>query len=123
MASRLAISVSRASLAETMSLDIFERAVNDLSDKDSSWWPFLWLRPDKSKRLSLTRLTSIALLYGLPCGAALSVLLAIMDARTRSSAPVPVVAFPILFLFVGSVVIGPAWNRRADRLQSGDRSE
>jgi len=27
-------------------------------------------------------------------------------------------AFPALFLFTGSVVVAPMWNRRADRLRA-----
>ena len=30
-----------------MSLDELEEAVNEITDKDWSWWPFLWLRPAK----------------------------------------------------------------------------
>jgi hypothetical protein len=101
-----------------MSLDVFEQAINDVSDKDWTWWPFLWIRPEKHARLSLARLTTIAMLYGLPLGGLLSVAFAALDPRARAAASALAAAVPLALLFVGSVVVAPMWNRRADRLRA-----
>ncbi len=102
-----------------MSIDIFEKAINEVSDKDWSWWPFLWLRPQRHAELSLTRLAAISVLYGLPCGGLVSVPLAIVRPEMRALVPFAMAALPLLFLFLGSMVIAPMWNRRAERIRSG----
>jgi hypothetical protein len=96
-----------------------EDAVNELSDKDWSWWPFLWMRPEKHAPLSLPRVSVLALLYGVPS----SLLLALVASRQPEHAPTAAestfafAVFPLLFLFIGSVVVAPMWNRRAERLR------
>jgi hypothetical protein len=101
-----------------MSIDLLEEAVNTLSDNDRSWWPFLWLRPEKHAPFSLGRLTALAILYGAPTGALFSVAWAFIDPRARAAALIPALGFPVFFLFVTSAVIGPMWNRRAERLRA-----
>ncbi len=113
------VSLSVLHLAEPMSLELLEKVVNEVSDKDLSWWPFLWLRPEKDADFSLKRLVSFALLYGLPSGALFSLVIAFGHPEARSAAPMLVGAFPLLLLFFGSVVVGPMWNRRAERLRAG----
>ena len=98
--------------------DVLEEAVNEVSDRDGSWWPFLWMRPEKHARLALRRLVSLALLNGLPAGGLLALSLSMVDPDARGSAPFFVAVFPLLLLFVGSVVVAPMWNRRAARLRS-----
>ncbi len=100
-----------------MPLDALESVVNEISDKDRSWWPFLWLRPAKHERMSLRRLVSIAILYGLPCGAALAFLAWLALPNPPNEVAAPIVGFPVLLLFAGTVVVGPMWNRRAHRLE------
>jgi hypothetical protein len=101
-----------------MALDRLEDVVNEVSDRDWSWWPFLWLRPEKHADLSLARIVSLSVLYGVPS----SVLMAfgIFLCRTPSVQEIVLTSacFPLLFLFIGSVVVAPMWNRRADRLRA-----
>ena len=104
-----------------MSLEIFEKAINEVSDKDWSWWPFLWLRPEQHAALSLTRLFVISMLYGIPCGAVSHLAVVLLEPRARESFPVLLVGLPLLFLFIGSVVVAPMWNRRAERLRHRNR--
>jgi hypothetical protein len=105
-----------------MSLDLLEQAINEVTDKDWSWWPFLWLRPEKHVQLTLARVVSMAILYGLPLAAALSLTLALARPLARGAVPSIMLALPLLFLFAGSVVVAPMWNRRADRLRSRGRT-
>lgn len=99
-----------------MQHDSFEDAVNDLSDRDSNWWPFLWLRPEKHEELTLLRLIALSILYGLPCGALLGTIARVVGEASTTASIATVVAFPLVCLFAGTVVIAPMWNRRAARL-------
>jgi hypothetical protein len=101
-----------------MSLDRLEDVVNDVSDRDWSWWPFLWLRPEKNAHLSLTRILSLSVLYGVPSSVLMGFGITLLRAPSMSELFFTAVAFPALFLFTGSVVVAPMWNRRADRLRA-----
>ena len=99
-----------------MSMDQLEAAVNEVSDKDWSWWPFLWLRPEKDAHLSLGRIASISVLYGVPAS-----VLSELGIKLQYAASVPELVgigllFPLMFFCFGSVVVAPMWNRRAERL-------
>ncbi|MDB4946702.1 MAG: hypothetical protein JWP97_6236 [Labilithrix sp.] len=99
-----------------MIVDNLEKAINEISDKDWNWWPFLWLRPDPGSRLSLGRLSVVAVLYGLP----ISMVVGLLTRRFGSppaAFPLVLAGFPMLLLFVGSVIVAPMWNRRAERLR------
>ena len=58
------------------------------------------------------------MLYGIPCGGLVSLAAAFADAEARRTIPIIMLEFPLLFLFVGSLIVAPMWNRRADRLRS-----
>ena len=106
-----------------MSFDILEKAINEISDKDWSWWPFLWLRPAQDARMSLKRVTAISLLYGVPFSGLMMLALRRIDGVAAQQQLVAAIVFPMMFLLVGSTVIGPMWNRRAERLRVRVRSE
>jgi len=101
-----------------MPLDQLEDVVNDISDRDWSWWPFLWLRPEKHAHLSLGRTLALAVLYGVPCSVLMGFGVSLLRIPSVSELLFTAAAFPLLFLFSGSVVVAPMWNRRADRLRS-----
>jgi hypothetical protein len=101
-----------------MSLDALEEGVNEISDRDRNWWPFLWLRPARDKELTLARLVVIALLYGVPTGALATLLLALAVPEARESAAAVVGASVVAFLLFATAVVGPMWNRRAQRLRA-----
>ncbi len=99
-------------------LDQLESVVNDLSDRDWTWWPFLWLRPAKEARLTRRRLAAMAVLYGLPLSLMLCLGLraTIPAARADDGVWVALAALPFAFLLHVGLVVGPMWNRRAARL-------
>jgi hypothetical protein len=99
-----------------MSIELLEEVVNEVSDSDRSWWPFLWLRPAKHVELSLRRLVTIAVLYGGPMSALVGTLLVLLVPHARPAVPGVMTGVAAVFLFVPTVVIGPMWNRRAKRL-------
>jgi len=100
-----------------MSLEILEKAVNEVSDKDWSWWPFLWLRPAQDAPMTLPRLAVIAFLFGAPIGAMLTVAASLLHPEAKLTAPVLIAMFPLVLFFIASVLVGPMWNRRAERLR------
>ncbi|HSO32631.1 MAG TPA: hypothetical protein VLT33_08945 [Labilithrix sp.] len=99
-------------------MDALEETINEISDRDWSWWPFLWLRPEKHVQLSLARIVSLAVLYGLPCSVLMGVATSVLRALSTAELLFTAFAFPLLFLFSGSVLVAPMWNRRAERLRS-----
>jgi len=103
-----------------MQQDPIEDAINGLSDHDLNWWPFLWLRPEKHEDLTLSRVSMLAILYGIPCGAMLAIALTVSLHLSRNAGLFMALAFPLTCLFAGSVVIAPMWNRRAKRLRARD---
>jgi hypothetical protein len=101
-----------------MSMDQLEEAVNEVSDKDWSWWPFLWLRPEKQEHLSLGRVASVSMLYGVPASVLLALGIKLQYAASLAEHVATGLVFPLLFLLFGSAVVAPMWNRRADRLRA-----
>lgn len=101
-----------------MQLDRLEAVVNEVSDKDWSWWPFLWLRPEKQQQLTFVRMASISMLYGVPASAVLGLGIRLQYAETIAELIATSLFFPLLLLFVSTVVVAPMWNRRADRLRA-----
>ena len=100
-----------------MPLNQVEQAVNELSDKNWSWWPFLWMRPEKHVHLSLARVFSVSILYGVPMSTLMLIATKLQPVTSQSELLFAGSVFPLLFLFIGSVVVAPMWNRRAARLQ------
>jgi hypothetical protein len=96
-------------------LDHLEKAINEVSDKDWSWYPFLWLRPKKHQSMGPFRLLAVAVLFGLPIGGLISLALALGVPDARPVASLPTLVFPLSLFFVASVLVGPMWNRRAVR--------
>lgn len=100
-----------------MPIDALEKKVNSVTDKDGAWWPFLWLRPHKHVSLTLDRLCMLAVLYGAPGGMLLAVGFALLYPSQREKAALVALGFPMLLLFIATAIIGPMWNRRAERLR------
>lgn len=97
-------------------MDALEKLMNGLSDMDSGWWPFLGLRPAKAERITLGRLTRMALAYGTVYGTMAGVLFVILGRITFPSIIVVVVVFIPLFFVAYGLTFAPMWNRRARRL-------
>ena len=101
-----------------MRLDELEEIVNAISDRDWSWWPFLWLRPEKRDDLSLARVMGSSMLYGIPSSLLMMFAITLSRAPSLAEMAFTAVAFPMLFLFAGSALVAPMWNRRAERLRA-----
>ena len=103
---------------EAMRFEELEETINEISDRDWSWWPFLWLRPEKHAALTLSRVMALSLLYGLPCGVLTATAASLMRAASHSDSLFLSLTFPLLFLLAGSAIVAPMWNRRAERLRA-----
>lgn len=103
-------------------MEKLEAAVNDVSDNDWSWWPFLWLRPEKSERLRLSRVATMSALYGVPLSVLLEVGIKAQYKASMTELVATALVFPMLLLVTGSTVVAPMWNRRADRLRARSAS-
>jgi hypothetical protein len=101
-----------------MDLEQLEEAVNEVSDKDWCWWPFLWLRPEKHAVFSLARIVSLSALYGVPLSLLMVLGLFLFGAPSDQELVLTSASFPLQFLFIGSLVVAPMWNRRANRLRA-----
>lgn len=99
-------------------MDELEAAVNEVSDKDWAWWPFLWLRPEKHEHLSLLRIAAISMLYGMPASVLTELGIKLQYAASIPELIATSLFFPLLFLFFGSVFVAPMWNRRAGSLRA-----
>ena len=89
-------------------LDSIEKFMNWLTDMDGGWWPFLFLRPDKSEDITTALVAKMSIYYGFPTGVILTILF-----RHWIVIPAMVVAF-----FVGyRLTFAIFWNRRARRLR------
>lgn len=99
----------------------FDDAINERSDQDWAWWPFLWVRPEKHERMSFARVAAMATLFGVPCGALASLLFAVAMRSTWTTLPLGMICFPLTLYLFGHFVVARAWNRRAVRVAARRR--
>jgi hypothetical protein len=92
---------------------------NDFCDRDSNWGPLLFLRPNRSERMSSLRTAAGALLLGLPYGLLATIVLTLC-ARLFSQPMPSILQFPLFltlgYWLVAQLTLARAWNRRAQRL-------
>jgi hypothetical protein len=88
-----------------------------IADSDAGWWPFLFLRPKKSSKLSTVRVALLAVLYGAMFGGLFNVLLAAGHEQLPfgSFYALPAKISAVLFLSF-RLTVAVAWNRRAARV-------
>jgi hypothetical protein len=98
----------------------FENAVNTLSDMDSGWWPFLFLRPAQEDRITNLRVAALSLLYGLTGGMLANIALRLSGEDAREAAHLTFFTFPVAatlgFFVIYKLTFACCWNRRAARL-------
>jgi hypothetical protein len=93
--------------------------ITELCDKDPQWGPLLFLRPGRDQPFTLVRATLTALILGLLFGAVGTWILNYAAFEFGKPA-LPWYSFPItmigLYFAACSLMVAPAWNRRAARL-------
>src|SRR4051812_32574269 len=98
-----------------------EQFVNDVSDLDREWGPFVFLRPARTERMTSWRVMALAALYGVMAGMVAN-LVARMTAEGRG---LNVLFFPFAatlgFFVIYRLTFAVCWNRRAERLLRGFR--
>ncbi|MFA6971486.1 MAG: hypothetical protein WC208_08815 [Gallionella sp.] len=100
-----------------------ENLMNRLSDMDSSWWPFLHLRPATDQLIDNSLLLKISIYNGPVYGGILSFILVLPEIQDLSLLDVAANAifytalFPVLFFVTYKYTFALFWNRRARCLQ------
>lgn len=98
-------------------MDRFEQFANWLSDRDAEWWPFLFMRPARERRMTTLRVAALAILYGVFAGMFTNAWVALAG----KAGDVHVLAFPVgitgAFFVVFRLTFAFAWNRRAARMK------
>lgn len=96
-----------------------ENFLNRLTDVNSSWWPFLFLRPEKSRRIDNRHLLKMSVYFGSFYGAIIAIFTFFLKLREFSFVFIieNIVAMAVLFLFFYKYTFALFWNRRACRLQ------
>lgn len=96
--------------------------MNFSSDIDSSWWPFLMLRPQKDERISNRLLIKMSLHFGIFYGVIYGIFLGIFLYMKNISylyIILSISAFVICFIIYLFIAVKttyiPFWNRRAER--------
>jgi hypothetical protein len=108
----------------TSRFDHVEAMLNWVSDQDTQWWPFLFLRPAQHERLGSRRVAAVSLLLGLFFGMLTNVAMALTHSRAASELGVlalpPWLTLPlatsVLFFAFFRLTFAASWNRRARRL-------
>jgi len=93
--------------------------MNDLTDMDWGWWPFLHLRPRREDYIDLRLLFRMCLHYG-PI-----IALAFIGIDLAADDPVSIptivgyaIGCPLIFFVMYLISFAYFWNRRADRLRT-----
>jgi uncharacterized membrane protein YdfJ with MMPL/SSD domain len=100
-------------------MDRLHEFFNSISDLDSGWWPFLFMRPAPEMRMGNRRVAAIAALYGIFAAMFANAVLTVAGEAPRLS----VITFPVLttfgFFVVFRFTVAWSWNARAARLTTG----
>jgi hypothetical protein len=93
-----------------------DERLNQITDHDPFWGPFIAFRPEKNRYFSRFRALALATTVGGVYGALLNVGLAVLCRLSGQHAPsiygVPLV-LTLTYLVGFQLTLGPAWNRRA----------
>jgi hypothetical protein len=100
-----------------------EQFVNDVSDLDREWWPFVFLRPRPEVRMTTLRVLALAALYGVLAGLFANVVVVATGEHPQTLNPF---VFPVgttlgFFAFY-RLTFAVCWNRRAERMARGERA-
>ncbi len=97
----------------------FENFMNNLSDKDWSWWPFLSLRPAKNQLMDNAFLVKLTAVFGTIIGLMTFVIVSFIEITVATlNGSVVIMTFCwFLFFFLYKYTFARYWNIRASRLQ------
>jgi hypothetical protein len=96
-----------------------EDFMNKLTDMDSGWWPFLYLRPSKDEEIDNATLLKMAICFGPLYG---SLLASLAWFITRQFSPWAIVGnivfMSIAFFLIYKFTFAIFWNRRVRRMRA-----
>ena len=92
---------------------------NGLTDTDKTWFPILFLRPEKDEKMTNTLVGILAIFYGLTGSISLYLILKYLDVLT-GILPLAILSFVFVVgvFIIYRVIFAFSWNSRAERLQA-----
>lgn len=100
-------------------MDKIESFLNDLSDMDMLWWPFLFLRPQKNEFMTNKVLLKVTLYYGFTVAILLG-LIQYCRGFEYNDVFIYMVLFILFFFVLFKFSFAYFWNRRAQKLLRND---
>jgi hypothetical protein len=92
--------------------------MNQLTDMDWGWWPFLSLRPPKNQKIDNLLLLKMALFYGSLMGLVVWLVCIVRSTRIGLNHAIYFLLGSWVIFFVGyKLSFAIMWNRRANRLR------
>lgn len=88
-----------------------------LSDKDFIWWPFSFLRPEKTEEISFKHVLLMSLCFGGGSSVMLAVIAVMNNAfKFENQIQTSLLLLSLFFIWF-TIVTRPLWNARARRLR------
>jgi hypothetical protein len=97
-------------------LDALAAFHNWLCDRDFIWWPFSFLRPERSELMTLQKTVTMAASFGGLTFTIFTVYAAMNNSFTVFSAVLTLISSFVSFLVWFNLITKPLWNHRARRL-------
>jgi len=105
-----------------------EDSINALTDMDWQWYPYLSLRPEKHETMDSLYLCKVTAYYAPVFGVFSVLLMFILPGIYFLGIPSPIrglvvslIFFAVLFFLGMRLIVAPAWNSRAKRLNKTKR--
>jgi len=92
---------------------------NGLTDEDKTWFPILFLRPEKDEKMTNTLVGILSLFYGVTGGVSLYLVLKVLGILSGVPALLVLSILGVVGVFIiYRLVFAHSWNSRAERLQA-----
>lgn len=92
---------------------------NGLTDDDKTWFPILFLRPEKDEKMTNTFVGILSLFYGVTGGVSLYLVLKALGLLSGIAALVVLSIVGVVGVFIiYRLVFAYSWNSRAEGLQA-----
>jgi hypothetical protein len=94
-----------------------EDVMNNLTDSDMSWWPFLFLRPAKNECMDNIVVAKMSFCFGILYSLVILTLLSVLGRSINMIfGGVLIIFFMVIFFVLYRFIFSIFWNRRAKRL-------
>ena len=92
---------------------------NGLTDEDKTWFPILFLRPEKDEKMTNSLVEILSLFYGVTGGVSLYLVLKALGILSGIPALLILSIIGVVGVFaIYRLVFARSWNSRAEKLQA-----